>query len=208
MAFIAHGLLFLDISIAEPFIHYPDFAMMFLLGIPLYMGIFIFDVIIEKTYRDQMEMKLKLEDHLRHDVLTGAYNRNIISSLTDEKHLFNDLDKFKLINDTYGHTAGDDVLIGVTNAVRSILHPNELLIRWGGEEFVVIMKESCGNFIEHADAFRKAVENTKFAVGKVTISVGVAVYDGGDYQKTIQNADTALYEAKNNGRNQVVMYND
>lgn len=153
-------------------------------------------------------------------MLTGAYNRNIISSLTDEKHLFKnttntpiaiaiyDLDKFKLINDTYGHTAGDDVLIGVTNAVRSILHPNELLIRWGGEEFVVIMKESCGNFIEHADAFRKAVENTKFAVGKVTISVGVAVYDGGDYQKTIQNADTALYEAKNNGRNQVVMYND
>lgn len=220
LAFIAHGLLFLDISIAEPFIHYPDFAMMFLLGIPLYMGIFIFDVIIEKTYRDQMDMKLKLEDHLRHDVLTGAYNRNIISSLTDEKHLFKnttntpiaiaiyDLDKFKLINDTYGHTAGDDVLIGVTNAVRSILHPNELLIRWGGEEFVVIMKESCGNFIEHADAFRKAVENTKFAIGKVTISVGVAVYDGGDYQKTIQNADTALYEAKNNGRNQVVMYND
>lgn len=96
------------------------------------MGIFIFDVIIEKTYRDQMEMKLKLEDHLRHDVLTGAYNRNIISSLTDEKHLFKnttntpiaiaiyDLDKFKLINDTYGHTAGCDVLIGVTNAVRSI----------------------------------------------------------------------------------------
>ena len=219
-AFIGHGLLFLDISIAEPFIHYPDFAMMFLLGIPLYMGIFVFDVIIEKTYRDQMDMKLKLEDHLRHDVLTGAYNRNIISSLTDEKHLFKntadtpiaiaiyDLDKFKLINDTYGHTAGDDVLIGVTNAVRSILHPNELLIRWGGEEFVVIMKESCGNFIEHADAFRKAVENTKFAIGKVTISVGVAVYDGGDYQKTIQNADTALYEAKNNGRNQVVMYND
>ena len=212
--------MFLDISIAEPFIHYPDFAMMFLLGIPLYMGIFVFDVTIEKTYRDQMDMKLKLEDHLRHDVLTGAYNRNIISSLTDEKHIFKntadtpiaiaiyDLDKFKLINDTYGHTAGDYVLIGVTNAVRSILHPNELLIRWGGEEFIVIMKASCGNFIEHADAFRKAVENTKFAIGKVTISVGVAVYDGGDYQKTIQNADTALYEAKNNGRNQVVMYND
>lgn len=58
--------------------------MMFLLGIPLYIGICVFDVAMEKTYRDQVALKLKLEDHLRHDALTGAYNRNVFESLVGE----------------------------------------------------------------------------------------------------------------------------
>ena len=62
--------------------------MMFLLGIPLYIGICVFDVAMEKTYRDQVALKLKLEDHLRHDALTGAYNRNVFESLVGENHTF------------------------------------------------------------------------------------------------------------------------
>ena len=60
---IGHGLLFVDIAIANTFLHYPDYVMMFLLGIPLYIGICVFDVAMEKTYRDQVALKLKLEDH-------------------------------------------------------------------------------------------------------------------------------------------------
>ena len=70
---------------------------------------------MEKTYRDQVALKLKLEDHLRYDALTGAYNRNVFESLVGENHMFicakgeymaiamYDLDKFKRINDMYGH---------------------------------------------------------------------------------------------------------
>ena len=85
---IGHGLLFVDIAIANTFLHYPDYVMMFLLGIPLYIGICVFDVAMEKTYRDQVALKLKLEDHLRHDELTGAYNRNVFESLVGENHTF------------------------------------------------------------------------------------------------------------------------
>ena len=217
---IGHGLLFVDIAIANTFLHYPDFTMMFLLGIPLYVGIVIFDVAIEKTYRDQLEMKNKLEDSLQHDMLTGAYNRNIFASLIDKDNRFKnskskrmaiamyDLDKFKLVNDTYGHAAGDDTLIKVSEAVKSCLNNDESLIRWGGEEFIVILTGNDVDFREHAEEFRKAVENLILPIGKVTISIGVAEYHGEDYQKTIKCADKALYTAKNNGRNQVVIYSD
>ena len=98
----------------------------------LYFGICVFDVAMEKTYRDQVALKLKLEDHLRHDALTGAYNRNVFESLVGENHTFicakgeymaiamYDLDKFKRINDMYGHSAGDEALVAVSEAVRSI----------------------------------------------------------------------------------------
>ena len=143
---IGHGLLFVDIAIANTFLHYPDYVMMFLLGIPLYIGICVFDVAMEKTYRDQVALKLKLEDHLRHDALTGAYNRNVFESLVGENHTFicakgeymaiamYDLDKFKRINDMYGHSAGDEALVAVSEAVRSRLCEDEILVRWGGEE--------------------------------------------------------------------------
>lgn len=215
---IGQGLLFVDIAVANTFLHYPDYTMMFLLGIPLYVGICVFDVAMERTYRDQLTMKQKLEEHLQHDMLTGAYNRNVFASLVDEKkalicapeeHIavaMYDLDKFKQVNDTYGHAAGDEVLVAVSNAIRSRLENREILIRWGGEEFIILFYEPTGDFERRAEDCRKAVEQLELSVGKVTISMGVAAYYGGDYQKTIQRADEALYQAKNSGRNRVVVY--
>lgn len=217
---IGQGLLFVDIMIANTFLHYPDYEMMFLLGIPLYAGICVFDIAIERTYKDQLALRMKLEENFKHDMLTGAYNRNVITSLVDKNSVFlcplnkkvavamYDLDKFKKINDTYGHAAGDETLVEVTEAVRGKLLEGECLIRWGGEEFIVVMQGYEGKFEEHAQEFRRAVENLSLPVGKVTISIGVAVDKGIDYQKTIKNADLALYEAKRNGRNQVVMYQE
>lgn len=69
-----------------------------------------------------------------------------------------DLDKFKRINDMYGHSAGDEALVAVLEAVRSRLCEDEILVRWGGEEFIVIMKQNERRFEEHAQEIREAVE--------------------------------------------------
>lgn len=218
IAAVGHGLLFLDIAIGNTFLHYPDYNMMFLLGVPLYLGIVVFDIAIERTFGDQLRMKCQLEDHLKHDHLTGAYNRNIMASLADgEQHILDtkgkklavamyDLDHFKLINDNYGHTIGDEVLVEVTEAVKSKLHEDEHLIRWGGEEFIIVMRSSEEDFYAHAEEVRQAVEEKKLLDGQVTISIGVALYDGGNYEKAVKNADIALYQAKNSGRNRVAVY--
>ena len=66
-----------------------------------------------------------------------------------------DLDKFKRINDMYGHSAGDEVLVAVSEAVRSRLCEDEILVRWGGEEFIVIMKQNERRFEEHAQEIRE-----------------------------------------------------
>ena len=197
--------------------------MMFLLGIPLYMGIFVFDVIIEKTYRDQMDMKLKLEDHLRHDVLTGAYNRNIISSLTDEKHLFKntadtpiaiaiyDLDKFKLINDTYGHEAGDMVLRSVASILKKAMWGKGVAARWGGEEFLLIFEDTTMEAAaELLEEIRATVEATRIPYGEiimsVTMSFGAASGNADmDMNHNLKQADDCLYRAKEKGRNRVMI---
>ena len=210
---IAHALLFVDIMIANTFLDYPSYDMMFLLGVPLYFGISIFDIAIERTYRDQLKMKLQLEDNLKHDRLTGAYNRTILSPSFGETIVkgqtmlaMYDLDHFKHINDTFGHIYGDEVLVRVTQTVQSQLQEDEYLIRWGGEEFVIILNGLYGAFEERAQRIRRAVEELDFANGAVTISLGLADCDGSDIQQIIKNADTALYQAKNGGRNCVELY--
>lgn len=215
---IGMGLLFADITIANTFLHYPDFAMMILLGIPLYIGIVGFDFAIEGTFKDQHRMKKKLEEHLQHDMLTGTYNRNIFERITDENGIFAfagdgqytiamyDIDKFKHVNDTYGHPAGDDVLVKVSKRISDGLLDGEYLVRWGGEEFVLVLKGNIEKSEKRLNEIRKSVEAMKLSVGKVTISVGLTEYHGQQYQDAIGEADKALYEAKNNGRNQVVVY--
>ena len=108
--------------------------------------------------------------------------------------------------DMYGHSAGDEALVAVSEAVRSRLCEDEILVRWGGEEFIVIMKQNERRFEEHAQEIREAVEQLQLETGTVTISVGVAECSKENYQETIKHADTALYRAKNMGRNRVVMY--
>lgn len=213
---IAHGLLFVDIIIANTFLHYPEYAMMFLLGVPLYLGLCIYDMAVERTYRDQLEMKLQLENNLKHDGLTGAYNRKIIKEENniledaDERQMaiaMYDLDHFKHINDTYGHDMGDTVLVKVTQKVQTLLQKDEYLIRWGGEEFIIIMKDGAGEFADRAEQIRHAVEQITYANDEhISISMGLTYYDGGDYTESVKKADEAMYQAKDSGRNRVVVY--
>ena len=130
-----------------------------------------------------------------------------------------DVDYFKNVNDTYGHTSGDLVLKTVSNVIKHQLRDYDIAGRYGGEEFVIILPFTKLEEAEMvAQRLRKAVENTNIVISKVnpdvqkkninvTISLGVCEYKNGDDEKSLlQKADKALYKAKENGRNRAEVY--
>ncbi len=121
-----------------------------------------------------------------------------------------DIDHFKLINDTYGHQIGDEVLVAVAKAVNSDRRKSDCVGRVGGEEFLLIASESSAETAAIlADRVRRSVEELRFESAPdrvVTISIGVVEFQRQEsLDELIQHADSALYEAKSNGRNQVVV---
>ena len=126
-----------------------------------------------------------------------------------------DIDRFKAVNDTYGHQCGDFVLKQIANAALQTFRKTDTVFRFGGEEFVVILTETD---IDQAriplERFRKTVETLALQyenkIIDVTVSIGACQYD--DKIKTKEEflhiVDDALYEAKNTGRNKVVVYYD
>lgn len=118
-----------------------------------------------------------------------------------------DIDHFKAINDTYGHTAGDEILTEVAAHMKSNIRESDILCRWGGEEFLLVMPE------EHAfivsEKIRKQIEkNYMNSRTAITISAGIAQFDVTiNKLELIKRADQALYIAKNQGRNQCTCYN-
>ena len=183
----------------------------------------------ERWIRDevQMERRLKLQqlaNDLRFqattDTLTGLSNRlKFNETLAYEMALSNcykmslalvmfDVDRFKAINDTYGHQAGDKVLIHLSRFILAIIRSVDLLARWGGEEFIILMPGSDGHMAyQAADKLREAIDQEAFdEAGTVTCSFGVAQYVIGESADSfITRADNALYRAKIDGRNQVVL---
>ena len=120
-----------------------------------------------------------------------------------------DVDHFKHINDTYGHAAGDQVLAAIGGILPSELRVPDLPARWGGEEFVIVLKQaSSEGAVVAAERIRKAIEdrsfNFKSARFTVTVSIGVAEFVASDSAETfIERADRAMYRAKVGGRNRV-----
>jgi diguanylate cyclase (GGDEF)-like protein len=122
-----------------------------------------------------------------------------------------DVDHFKMVNDTFGHLYGDEVLILIANQLQASFRAQDRVFRFGGEEFVVLLSSTT---LENAhriiDRFRSNVESYQFPqVGKVTVSVGfvsISPYDSPVV--TLGHADQALYYAKTHGRNQVCHYNE
>jgi diguanylate cyclase (GGDEF)-like protein len=128
-----------------------------------------------------------------------------------------DIDSFKQLNDSYGHHAGDQVLRDVASILMKDMREVDTVARYGGEEFVLILPEtSAPGAMLVAQRLRRAVEQAKFFAGSpratehLTISIGVATFDVDAQFKRdlIEAADTALYEAKRRGRNQVVLYSE
>lgn len=213
---IAHVLLIADIIISNTFNHYANLEIMLSLGIPCLVAIVASHFFMERLYIDHYLTSEKLRTYSMYDALTGTYNRNIIRSITREDGRFAeklsdrigvlifDLDFFKKVNDTYGHANGDIVLVKLAETIREMLNYDQYFIRWGGEEFVIISPDfNLEKTRQFAEDIRKAVMKSKNGVCPVTISIGVAAYDGKSYKDAIDRADRALYQAKENGRNRV-----
>lgn len=117
-----------------------------------------------------------------------------------------DLDHFKAINDTYGHTAGDAVLVSLANVLREELREGDSVYRFGGEEFVLVLPVGSRSALQTAaERVRQAVANRLSSpAGRVTVSIGGAMHSGEtDWQDWFARADASLYLAKRSGRNQV-----
>ncbi len=158
----------------------------------------------------------RLEQRVIADCLTSAYNRSYMEESLEhliqvKKEPFGfillDIDHFKHVNDTYGHLVGDDVLINLVNALKENLRPGDILTRYGGEEFAIILpKASHAESLTIAHSLQEYVAAQSFEnCPKITCSFGVESYDGAQDKRTLLlSADKALYRAKERGRNRVV----
>lgn len=217
---IAHPLLLLDIAIADRFIHYDNLSMMYMFNIPCIIAVCVMHHLLQQVYLEQYITKEKLQNLVVLDQLTEVFNRNKLKEISNPvtkelsfprdmeiSVLLMDIDFFKKVNDQYGHETGDKVLTQLARTLKSIVRATDYVIRWGGEEFLVIMP-GCpvSQATEIAENIRKQVEESDNGICKITLSIGVSSYRGGDYHDVIKEADTAMYQAKNTGRNRIVQY--
>ena len=155
------------------------------------------------------------------DGLTGAYNRvkfnEIIKSEMGRARRYRrplsisifDIDDFKRVNDTFGHNAGDSVLITISDIVRKHIRETSYLFRWGGEEFVLLLPEAdLEGALTQAERIRQEIAELVFAqADSVTASFGLAQYRENDTADSfLKRADEAMYKAKSAGKNRVVAY--
>lgn len=181
----------------------------------------------QRVMDEQIAHAKRIEHLAFHDSLTGLPNRSYFSQLLSrgiaeakryDRHfavLFLDLDRFKFINDTLGHDAGDELLIEVAKRLNEALRETDTVARLGGDEFIILLQEM--NDEKQLGAVAKKI---LYSVGKpfhlagqdlrVTVSIGTSVFplDGEDEQTLLKNADIAMYHAKEGGKNNFCFYSD
>jgi diguanylate cyclase (GGDEF)-like protein len=176
-----------------------------------------------RSLRDQMDETHKLRVKATQDPLTQLPNREHLMTLADQSlHdaqeggeafglIMLDIDHFKRVNDTYGHPAGDAVLISVASTMRNALRGDDIVGRYGGEEFMIVLRSPRGSeFYAVAERLRQLVARAPIpAEGhsiSVTASQGLAVATSEEtLEQVIKRADVALYEAKEEGRDRVIL---
>ncbi|SNR65564.1 GGDEF domain-containing protein [Desulfurobacterium atlanticum] len=175
-------------------------------------GAFVLKRIVEENFIQLIELSIK-------DPLTGAYNRYAFLDFINEEMerakrygfsisiIMFDIDDFKKINDTHGHLKGDEVLKEIARLVRENIRKCDKLVRWGGEEFIILCPHIGVEEAEKlAEKLRRLIENNDFGI-KVTVSFGVAEVD---FEKgiddAINKADEALYHSKRSGKNKVSVF--
>lgn len=168
-----------------------------------------------------LEERETLTDLTMVDPLTGLYNRRGLQTRLDNlptvengEHfvLLLDIDHFKAYNDHYGHMMGDQALIRVSAAIRDAVRSRDIVARFGGEEFMVLLTNiSLENARLTAERIRQKVYDLKIphmfnesVATNVTISIGIAIFEGEDAEGALEKADKALYEAKHMGRNNIL----
>lgn len=178
-------------------------------------------LVLVLTHQVLSRFQRRLEEMAASDELTGLLNRHACTILMDKivaEHrrqpqpiamLLADIDHFKEINDRHGHPAGDRVLHDIAGLLLAGLRQSDIAVRWGGEEFLLILK-AC----DQAEA-RRIAENLRAKIAATpttvaarpivaTVSIGISQYQAGELpEQTIKRADLALYAAKNAGRNRV-----
>ncbi|WP_372999496.1 EAL domain-containing protein [Sulfurimonas sp.] len=174
---------------------------------------------------NDIKNKKTIEKLAYYDSLTGLANRTLLrdrmyKAIQHSKRektklavMFLDLDHFKLINDTLGHSVGDDLLMHIAEILKVHIRESDTLSRLGGDEFVILLPSVKSNF--DAENIASKIQQTlqsKHDIGDhqlyITSSIGVSIYPehGENAEELIRNADTAMYEAKNNGRNNYRIY--
>jgi len=176
------------------------------------------NIILEKEIRDRMRIEKELVELATADPLTGVFNRrklnNELQTEVNRNLRYNndlsliifDIDKFKHINDKFGHNNGDEILKDFTKLISENIRVNDVFARWGGDEFTILLPETNLQTASRiADNLRILAEDYQYPfVGHVTASFGVTQFLKGDNEATfINRADEALYLAKENGRNNV-----
>lgn len=173
-----------------------------------------------------LNLRSKLENQSIRDSLTGLFNRHFMQISLEREMirahrrkqimsvLMLDVDHFKTFNDTHGHGAGDEVLKAFAQVFMNNIRAEDIACRYGGEEFTIILPDtSVKGACDRADSIVSTISDLKVRFGPQTfdgfgVSIGVAFYpgDGDTFEELLQHADSALYDAKHNGRNQVSLY--
>jgi len=183
----------------------------------------------DKQSARERRVLTQLHDASVRDPLTGAFNRRYLEDRlrTELSYALRqgiplavamfDIDRFKDVNDAYGHDAGDLVLVALVEQVQRMIRPEDVFVRYGGEEFCLLLRNLDARNAEIlAERIRKEIERLPIPSPvngplRVTVSAGVAGLEGhpgDDSESLIRAADSALYRAKANGRNQVVRATD
>lgn len=177
-------------------------------------------LIFEGSKKTIFVTQQKLQKMAVTDPLTGVFNRNKMNQIVPKEIaranrynktfglLMIDVDYFKRVNDSFGHDVGDQVIIKISSLLAKSIRDNDILVRWGGEEFIVIALEVDEiNLASFSDKLRKTIALENFnTVDKVTVSIGATLLQHDDTQSAmLKRADKALYQAKDQGRNRSIV---
>ena len=186
----------------------------------------LFDVTDASIYQQKLKaLTEELREVSNRDGLTKLFNRRYIEEVLGQEYnrarrhahplavILTDIDHFKQVNDVHGHLAGDEVLREVSRRLQTKLRDIDILGRYGGEEFLIVLPETdCAGGRIVAERLRQAIHETPVDIGdsqlQVTISLGVTELreDSSNYEQLISEADQALYQSKDAGRNQTTIF--
>ncbi len=180
----------------------------------------------QKSYEKVRQLSTQFEQQARHDPLTALLNRRGMGQFLDHEIIrfhrsrkslsliLVDMDHFKRVNDNFGHAIGDKVLVKTANLLRECVRGQDVVSRWGGEEFLIMLPETeIGSAMQVAENLRQKIQSTPIKAidsdVNITASFGVCEINGQTpLNRALNLADKALYLAKENGRNRVECAND